>query len=136
MALLSTCFHSGFFFAYNFTLKTEATYFSETSVDFNGLLGVIFQKTDLFIFQFASSVRVFRLNFVRIYSLSHTCCVRSSLGFFAQIMSGEGLIMYWFLGMFAFFDIVKHPQNTPTNTDIRGNVKHFILNIKCSSSPF
>jgi hypothetical protein len=35
--------------AYSSTLKMEATCFSETSVDFQGLHGVIFQKIELFI---------------------------------------------------------------------------------------
>jgi hypothetical protein len=73
LALFSTRFHAAFFLAYIWTLKKEPTYFSETSVNFNELHGVILPKTALFIFQFVSSFRDFRLNFVRIYHLPHTC---------------------------------------------------------------
>jgi hypothetical protein len=45
--LLATCFILVSCLAYSSTLKTEATCSSEKPVDFNGLYGVMSQKTDL-----------------------------------------------------------------------------------------
>jgi hypothetical protein len=48
-ALLATCFHAGFCSVYSSTLKMEAIYSIEISVDFNELRGVICQKIVIFI---------------------------------------------------------------------------------------
>jgi hypothetical protein len=47
--LFSTCFTLVSCLAYSITMKTEATYSSRMSVDFNGLYGIISKKNELFI---------------------------------------------------------------------------------------
>jgi hypothetical protein len=48
-SLLATCFTLASGLAYSSTLKMEATYSSETSIDFQDVHGVISQKIDLFL---------------------------------------------------------------------------------------
>jgi hypothetical protein len=48
-ALLATCFTLASCLAYSSTLNMEAACSSETSADFNGLLGVISQKREIFL---------------------------------------------------------------------------------------